>query len=190
MIIWYTGEITMATNTDSGEYKSYDTKGKVVKTSTVGGKAGKQIKVTDVSLYAASGKDGINAPIMISINGEEYAGWVATKADYGDLRVYNKYPYEAEAGKDAIISWTLTTANTKYPAKIKQLSYTFEYVDIEPVEDDTPDDAPDDDTTTKGVIIIVDGFTESNVGAALKTIKTKLDESGISYSAIGTATSK
>ncbi len=189
MIIWYTGEITMATNPDSREYKSYNTDGKVVKTSTVGGKSGKQIKVTEVSLYAASGKDGINAPIMISINGTDYAGWIANKADYGDLRVYNKHPYTVDVGKDMVMSWTLTTANTKYPAKIKQLSYTFEYVDVEPVEDDTPDDTPVDDTT-KGVIIIVDGFTESNVGAALKTIKTKLDESGISYSAIGTATNK
>jgi len=175
----------MATNSDSGEYKSYNTDGKVVKTSTVGGKSGKRIKVTEVSLYLAAGLDDVKASVMASINGVDYAGWTTTSDDYGDIKTYNKYPYTVDAGKDMVMSWTLTTANAKYPAKIKQLSYTFEYVDVEQSEEDTP---TEDDTTTTGTIIIVEGFTESSADAALNTIKSKLDESGISYGAIYTAT--
>lgn len=177
----------MVTNTDSGEYKSYDTKGKVVKTSTIGGKAGKQIKVTEVSLYAASGKDGIKATVTVSINGTAYAVWIVDSTDYGSVRTYNKYPSLVDVGKDAVLSWTLTTADKRYPVKIKQPLYIFEYIDAEGTTEETPAETPDK-TTTAETIIIVEGLTASDVDAALGNIKTKLDDSKITYGSIYKAT--
>jgi len=165
----------MATNTDIQEYPSYDTKGKVVKTSTVGGKEGKQIKITEVSLKIASEKSNVKASVMISVNGVDYAGWSDDNTDYGDVRVYNRYPFEVDAGKDAVLTWTLTTENKKYPAKIKQASYTFEYVDVETPIVETPvvEEPAGDATEDKGPLVVIECESTAKAEAAVEDIKSK-----------------
>jgi len=167
----------MATNTDIREYPSYDTKGKVVKTSTVGGKEGKQIKITEVSLFAKSSKDKVKASVMISVNGVDYAGWTVDDTDYGDVRIYNKYPFVVNAGESAKLAWTLTTANKRYPAKIKQASYTFEYVDVETPVVETPvveePEKKESDTEDKGPLVVIECESAEKAEAAVGDIKSK-----------------
>ena len=167
----------MATNTDIQEYKSYDTVGKIVKTSTVGGKEGKQIKITEVSLKIASGKKNVTASVMISVNGVDYAGWSNSTTDYGDVRTYNRYPIEVDAGKDAVLAWTLTTANKTYPAKIKHASYTYEYVDVETPVVETPvveePEKKESDTEDKGPLVVIECESAEKAEAAVGDIKSK-----------------
>ena len=161
----------MATNTDIREYPSYDTKGKVVKTSTVGGKEGKQIKITEVSLFAKSSKDKVNATIAVSVNGTDYAVWIVNTTDYGDVRVYNKYPFVVDTGQDAKIAWTLTTADKRYPAKIKQASYAFEYVTVDTpaVEEPKKDDSGKD----KGPLVVIECESTAKAESAVEDITNK-----------------
>lgn len=119
----------MATNTDTQEYKSYDEKGKIVKTSTIKGEEGKQIKVEAVSLQLYSGKSNVINNTIVAINGEPWAAWNWDDAGYSDSKTYDTYPYVIDAGKDAVITWTMKTSDKRYAAKIKNVTYTYEYVD-------------------------------------------------------------
>ncbi len=120
----------MATDTDIQEYKSYDEKGKIVKTATIKGEEGKQIKIEAVSLQLCSGKEGVTNNTVVSINGTPYAAWNYTSAIYSDVLTYNKYPFMVDAGKDAIITWALKTSDKRYVVKAKNAAYTYEYVDV------------------------------------------------------------
>ena len=123
----------MTTDTDIKEYKSTDPAGKIVKTVPIPGQDGKQIKIEEVSLQLASGKKGIVNNTLVSINGTEYAAWIWKDAKYSDIKKYNNYPHFVDAGKDAVITWEVGTGNKQYTAKIKNLSYTYLYVDAKPV---------------------------------------------------------
>lgn len=125
----------MATFTDSKEYPSYNPDGKLLKAATIGGKAGKQIKIESVSLQMVSGKDKVVNTTTVSINGTPYAIWTWDSVKYSDVKTYNKYPFVVDAGKDVKITWTVKTSDKKVSAKIKNISYAFSYVDaVTPVK--------------------------------------------------------
>ncbi|MDD4588888.1 MAG: hypothetical protein PHG06_00465 [Parabacteroides sp.] len=117
----------MTTVSDTKEYPSTSTKPAV----TIKGQAGKQIKIESVSIQLISGKEGVTNSTTVSINGTPFAAWKYTAAKYSDVLTYNKYPVVADAGKDAVISWAITTNNSVYPAKFKNASYTYSFVDVE-----------------------------------------------------------
>jgi hypothetical protein len=116
----------MPTVTDIKEYPSTSTKSPV----TIKGQAGKKIKIEEVSLQLAAGKEGITNSTTVSVNGVPYAAWIYPSVKYSDVLKYNKLSRETDEGKDAVITWSIETDNSKYPAKMKTASYTYEYVDV------------------------------------------------------------
>jgi hypothetical protein len=115
----------MTTVSDTKEYPSTSTKPAV----TIKGQSGKQIKIEAGSLQLISGKAGVTNSMTVSVNGTPWAAWKYMAAKYSDVLTYNKYPFVIDAGKDAVISWTITTSDSKYPAKFKNASYTYSFVD-------------------------------------------------------------
>ena len=112
---------------DTKEYSSSNTKPSV----TIKGQAGKKIKIESVSIQLISGKEGVKNSTVISINGIPWGAWNYTAAKYSEILTYRRYPPVIEAGKDAEISWTINTNNSAYPAKFKNASYTYSFVDVE-----------------------------------------------------------
>ncbi len=116
----------MTTVPDLRVYDSTNTKPAV----TIRGQAGKQIKIEAVSLQLISGKAGVTNSMTVSINGTPWAAWTHTLATYSNVKTYDTYPVIVDAGKDTVISWKVTTSNSKYPAKFKNASYTYSLVDV------------------------------------------------------------
>lgn len=119
----------MTTVSDPQEYSSASTKPAV----TIKGQAGKKIKIESVSLQLISGKEKVVNSTVVSINGIPYAAWKYNAAKYSDVLTYDTYPVVVDAGKDAVITWTINTNNGKYPAKIKNAAYVYSFVDDETV---------------------------------------------------------
>ena len=117
----------MTTVSDTKEYPSTSTKPAV----TIKGQAGKKIQIESVSIQLISGKEGVTNSTVISINGVPWGAWNYTAATYSGVLTYSRYPPVIEAGKDAEISWTINTNNSAYPAKFKNASYTYSFVDVE-----------------------------------------------------------
>lgn len=126
----------MPTVTDIKEYSSTSTKPAV----TIKGQAGKQIKIEEVSLQLAAGKDGITNTTTVSVNGVPYAAWKYTSAKYSDILKYNKLTREADEGNDVVLTWNIKSDNAKYPAKMKMASYTYSYVDVAGTPDTPTED--------------------------------------------------
>lgn len=123
----------MTTGSDPKEYPSSSPKPSV----TIKGQAGKQIKIEAVSLQILSGKEGIGNTMTVAINGVAWAVWIYKSTKYSGVLTYNTYPHIVDAGKDAVISWTLEPSNSKYPAKFKNISYTYSFVDAVATGDST-----------------------------------------------------
>jgi hypothetical protein len=117
----------MTTVSDTKEYPSTSTKPAV----TIKGQAGKQIKIESVSIQLISGKEGVKNSTVISINGIPWGAWNYTAATYSGVLTYSRYPPVIEAGKDAVISWTINTNNSAHPAKFKNAAYSYSFVDVE-----------------------------------------------------------
>jgi hypothetical protein len=117
----------MTTVSDTKEYPSTSTKPSV----TIKGQAGKKIQIESVSIQLISGKEGVTNSTVISINGMPWGAWKYTAAKYSDVFTYSRYPLVIDVGKDAVISWTINTNNSVYPAKFKNAAYTYSFVDIE-----------------------------------------------------------
>jgi hypothetical protein len=117
----------MTTVSDPQEYSSVNTKLNV----TIKGMAGKKIKIEAISLQLISGKDGVMNSTVVSINGTPWGAWKYTAAKYSEILTYSRYPPVIEAGKDAVITWTINTNNSAYPAKFKNASYSYSFVDVE-----------------------------------------------------------
>jgi len=149
----------MTTVSDPKEYPSTSTK----PTITINGQVGKQIKIEAVSLQLISGKAGVTNSITVSINGTPFAAWKYTAAKYSDVLTYNKYPVVVDAGKDAVISWAITTSDSKYPAKFKNASYTYSLVDVATSGDSTAE-------TYEYIIIKCAAGESAALLAQLKTI--------------------
>jgi len=154
----------MATNTDIQEYPSYDTKGKLVKSATLPGKEGKQIKIEAVSIQLYSGKKGVTNNTVVSVNGTPYAAWNYETAAYSDVLTYNKYPFIVDQGKDAIITVTEKTSDAKIVVKCKNFAYTFSYVDVA-----TPTPADE----TKKSLVVIDCASTEKAEAVIKDIQEK-----------------
>lgn len=154
----------MATNTDTQEYKSYDEKGKIVKTVTIPGEEGKQIKVEAVSLQLYSGKSTIINNTVVAINGEPWAAWNWDDAGYSNSKTYDTYPYLIDAGKDAVITWVMKTSDKRYAAKIKNVAYTYSYVDVA---------APEEPGKGGKYLVEIECTSEDEAKVAVEDINTK-----------------
>jgi hypothetical protein len=162
----------MPINTDIKEYPTYSTEGQVLKSVTLKGKEGSQIKIEAVSLQLYSGKKDVTNNTVVAVNGTPYAAWNYNIAQYSDVLTYNKYPFLVETGKDAVITWTVKTSQKGIAAKIKTTSYTYSYVDVE-----TP--VVPEEGTEKGSIIIIKYPSKSEAEEALKTIQTSYESAYI-----------
>ena len=143
----------MPTITDPEVYQTASTTGKVVKTMTIPGVSGKQIKVESESVSLANGKEGVRTDLMIYMKygSTKFAvsGWGVTNADYTP-KSYDTYAYIGDTGEDVILQWELKTANTKYAAKMKDASCVYSLVDVEGATEEpaTEDESPTEETTT------------------------------------------
>lgn len=156
----------MPTVTDIKEYPSTNTKPAVI----IKGQAGKKIRIEEVSLQLTAGKEGITNSTTVLINGTAYAAWNYKLAKYSEVLTYNKYPYVVDEGKDAILTWSVKTDNTKYPAKMKMASYTYSYVDVA----GTPDTPSEE---TKSYLVIE--CKESEAATLTAKIKELAPDAGI-----------
>jgi hypothetical protein len=148
----------MTTVSDTNEYSSTSTKPAV----TIKGQAGKKIKIESVSIQLISGKEGVKNSTVISINGIPWGAWNYTAAKYSDVLAYSRYPPVIDAGKDAVISWTINTNNSAYPAKFKNAAYTYSFVDV---------DTSGESTTENGEYLIVKCESKAAAAALLPKIK-------------------
>ena len=121
----------MPTETDSQVYQTADSK--VVKTATIKGQPGKQIKVESWTASIANKTKGIKTSLTtyMKYSGKRFAvaGWGATTTEYTP-QSYNKYSYTADAGEDVILQWELKTDKTNSTAFMKDAAYTYFYVDV------------------------------------------------------------
>lgn len=139
----------MPTLTDPEVYQTVSTSGKVVKTMTIPGVSGKQIKVESESVNLANSKEGVRTDLMIYMKygSTKFAvsGWGVTSADYTP-KSYDTYAYTGDVGKDVILQWELKTADAKYAAKMKDASCVYSLI---PAEENTVVETPAEDTVTE-----------------------------------------
>lgn len=140
----------MPTISDSGVYKTESTSGKVVKTMTIPGQPGKQIRVESESVNLANSKEGVRTDLMIYIKygSTKFAvsGWGVTSADY-TAKSYDTYAYTGDVGKDVSLQWELKTAVGGY-AKMKDASCVYSII---PAEETAVGETPAEDTTAEEV---------------------------------------
>ncbi len=120
----------MPTITDPEVYQTAGTK--VVKTVTIPGQPGKQIKIEAWTASIANKTKGVRTTLTtyMKYSGKRFAvaGWGATTTEYTP-RSYNKYSYTADAGEDVILQWELKTDKSTSVALMKDAAYAYSYVD-------------------------------------------------------------
>jgi len=130
----------MPTITDSDKYQTESTEGKVVKTMTIPGQPGKQIKIESESVNLANSKVGVRTDLMIYMKygSTKFAvsGWGVTSVDYTP-KDYDTYAYTGDVGKDVILQWELKTG-TGGVAKMKDASCVYSLIDVEENTGETP----------------------------------------------------
>ena len=124
--------MTTKTVTDSQEYPSKDVDldtADVIKTVTIPGKTGVQIKISGVSYQIANSTSGVASTILVSLtcNGKTtaYDKYGVATTDY-KTRTYGNWTYAGDAGKDVVITWKLITDSSASPAKVKGITYTYD----------------------------------------------------------------
>lgn len=109
----------------------------IQKIETIPGQAGKQIKIEGISAQMNVSSPGARGTAVITA---EASGEIKTLATwYDDNTIFTSHEevlsYLGEAGKDATIRWNLLTSDPAVRSRIKLISYTYSYVEI---EDKTP----------------------------------------------------
>jgi len=168
----------MVTVTDPEVYQTLGEK--VVKTVTIPGQTGKQIKVESWGISLANKTKGVKttATTYMKYSDKKFAvaGWGADDTDYTSS-TYDKYSYSGDIGKDVILQWKLKTENSKSAALMKNASVTYSYVDVkENPDEETPvEDAPTEETEA----YIVVKCKESETATVVSKIKEIAPDAGI-----------
>ena len=168
----------MVTVTDPEVYQTLGEK--VVKTLTIPGQPGKQIKVEAWGISLANKTKGVKttATTYMKYSDKKFAvaGWGATDTDYTSS-TYDNCTYNGDTGKDVILQWVLKTANSKSAALMKNASVTYSYVDVEdnPDEETPVEDAPTEETEA----YIVVKCKESETATVVSKIKEIAPDAGI-----------
>ena len=163
----------MPTITDSEKYQTASTTGKVVKTMTITGVAGKQIKVESESVSLANEKSGIQttATVYMKYADKKFAvaGWGVTDTEYTP-RDYKKYSYTATTGKDVILQWELKTGVGGY-AKMKDASCVYSLIDAEDTtEETTTENGTTTDETKQYIVVECKASEVEDITEAVKKI--------------------
>lgn len=129
--------ITDTVNLFSSKSININDKYSLQKTETIPGQAGKQIKIENISAQMNVSSPGTRGTAVITA---EISGEVSTLTTwYDENTIFNPHEevlsFLGEAGKDITLRWNLLTSDPTIRSRIKLISYTYSYVDV---EDPTP----------------------------------------------------